>query len=159
MPEVRIALMLIGTRLMMLSAPFAPPNTSAEQSGSLMFAVQVLRIRFWLTVLIWPVMLMLYQSSEKLNPGSQVGVRTTPPEMVRATSGARVGLPSTLLMIDACLPVLGSMTLPVLTLAGANSSWIEGARISTDQVLRSLTSSISWLMKPSFQVSTRPEVE
>src|SRR4051812_40283977 len=159
MPEVRRALMLIGTRLMMLRAPFAPPNTSAAHSGSLMFTVQVLRIRFWLTVLIWPVMLRLYQSSEKLNPGRKVGVSTMPPEMVRTTSGASVGLPSTLLMIDTVLPVLGSTALPVLTLAGANRSCTVGARISTDQTERSLMSSLSWLVKPSFQVSTRPEVE
>src|SRR5581483_6879769 len=108
----------------------------------------VLRIRFWLTVLIWPVMLKLYQSTEKLNPGRNVGVSTTPPVMVRATSGARVGLPSTLLMMDTLLPVLGSMALPVLTLAGANRSWTVGARISTDQVARSLISSLSWLIAP-----------
>ena len=90
MPEVRSELMLIGTRLMMLSAPFAPPNTSAEHSGSLMFARQVLRIRLALTVAIWPVRLILYQSTEKLRPGTQCGVSTTPPEMVRAISGASV---------------------------------------------------------------------
>src|SRR5579883_1683055 len=122
MPEVRNELMLIGTRLMMLSAPPGPLKTRAEHSGSLIFAVQVLRIRFWLTVAIWPVMLILYQSTERLKPGRKVGVSTTPPEMVRATSGARVGLPSTLLMIETCFPVLGSMALPVLTLAGANRS-------------------------------------
>src|SRR6185295_4148673 len=159
MPEVRTELMLIGTRLMMLSAPFAPPNTSAEHSGSLMFTVQVLRIRFWLTVAIWPVMFKLYQSSEKVNPGIQCGVSTMPPEMVRATSGASTGLPNTLLMIDTVAPVLGSVALPVLTLAGANKSWTEGARMSTDQTERSLISSISWLVKPSFQVWTPPEVE
>src|SRR5579859_3127183 len=159
MPEVRNALMLIGTRLMTLSAPFGPPNTSAAHSGSLMFAVQVLRIRFWLTVAIWPVKFKLYQSSEKVNPGIQCGVRTTPPETVRATSGASVGLPNTLLMIDADNPVLGSVALPVLTFAGANRSWTVGARISTDQTERSLMSSLSWLVKPSFQVWTPPEVE
>src|SRR6185312_10823522 len=159
MPEVRMALMLIGTRLMTLRAPPAPPNTSAVHSGSLMFTAQVLVIRFWLTVLIWPVMLMLYQSTEKLVPGRKVGVSTIPPEMVRATSGASTGLPSTLLMMGTDLPVLGSVALPVLTLAGANRSWTVGARISTDQTERSLMSSLSWLVKPSFQVSTRPEVE
>ena len=55
--------------------------------------------------------------------------------------------------------ILGSRALPVLTLAGANRSWTVGARISTDQVVRSLMSSMTWLVKPSFQVSTRPEVE
>src|SRR5579871_5084448 len=146
--------MLIGTRLMMLRAPFAPPNTSAEHSGSLMFTVQVLRIRFWLTVAISPVRLMLYQSNETVSPGTQRGVSTTPPEIVRATSGASVGLPSTLLMMDTVAPVLGSVALPVLTLAGANRSWTVGARISTDQTERSLMSSMTWLVKPSFQVST-----
>src|SRR6185503_17058447 len=104
-------------------------------------------------------MFRLYQSTEKVNPGTQCGVSTMPPEMVRATSGLSVGLPSTLLMIDTCALVLGSLTLPVLTLAGANRSWTEGARISTDQTERSLMSSLSWAMKPSFQVCTPPEVE
>src|ERR1044071_8340614 len=108
MPEVLSALMLIGTRLMALRAPFSPPNTSAEHSGSLMFAVQVLMIRFALTVAIWPVRFTLYQSSERLNPGIQCGVNTTPPEMVRAVSGASVELPNTLLMQDWVRPVLGS---------------------------------------------------
>ena len=41
----------------------------------------------------------------------------------------------------------------------ANRSWTEGARMSTDQTERSLISSMSWLVKPSFQVWTPPEVE
>src|SRR5215471_1690227 len=123
MPEVLRALMLIGTRLMMLSEPPGPPNTKdALHIGSLMFALQVSRMKFWARVAIWPVKLKLYQSSEKVKPGTQCGVRTMPPEMVRATSGLSVGLPNTLLMIDAVRPVLGSVALPVLTLAGANRS-------------------------------------
>src|SRR5689334_6334127 len=108
MPEVLSALMLIGTRLMALSAPFAPPNTSDEHSGSLMFARQVLRIRLALMVAIWPVRLTLYQSSETLRPGTQCGVSTMPPDIVRAVSGASVELPNTLLMQDWVSPVLGS---------------------------------------------------
>src|SRR5690349_2711263 len=100
MPEVLSELMLIGTRLMMLREPPGPLNTNdAEQIGSLMFALQVSRMKFWARVAICPVKFRLYQSSEKVNPGIQCGVNTMPPEMVRATSGLSVGLPSTLLMI------------------------------------------------------------
>src|SRR3954469_23822656 len=159
MPEVRSELMLIGTRLIMCREPPGPSNTSAEHTGSLMFALQVSRMKFWARVAIWPVKFKLYQSNEKVNPGTQCGVSTMPPEMVRATSGLRVVLPSTLLMIDWVRPVLGSAALPVLTLAGANRSWTVGARISTDQTERSRMSSLSWAMKPSFQVWTPPEVE
>src|SRR5258708_23637476 len=108
-PEVLSALMLIGTRLMMLSEPPGPPNTNvAAHTGSLMFALQVSRMKFWARVAIWPVKFKLYQSNEKVRPGTQCGVSTMPPEMVRATSGLSVGLPRTLLMIDTYAPVLVS---------------------------------------------------
>src|SRR5580704_15665439 len=93
-------------------------------------------------VAISPVILIEYQSADRLRPSTQCGVSTTPPEMVRATSGTRLVLPVTLVKTCWVIPVLGSLMEPLLIEAGLNNSVSEGARISTDQVVRSFTSSL-----------------
>jgi len=52
-----------------------------------------------------------------------------------------------------------SICAPVLIWWLENSSDRLGARMSVDQVTRSLMSSLTWLVPPSFQVSTGPLVE
>src|ERR1039457_6999605 len=106
-----------------------------------------------------PVRLIENQSADMLNPSRKVGVSTTPPEMVRATSGLRLRLPVRRVMYVTLCWVLGSLVELVLTVAGENRSLSCGARMSTGQVVRSLMSSVTWLLAPSFQVSINPEVE
>src|SRR4051812_2950000 len=106
-----------------------------------------------------PVTLIEYQSDEMLSPSMKLGVSTTPPEMVRATSGFRFGLPVKRVTAKTEARVLGSVVAEELTEPGVNRSLNCGARMSTDQVVRSLMSSVTWLVAPNFQVSTRPEVE
>src|ERR1700685_872167 len=110
-------------------------------------------------VAISPVRSIEYQSAETVRPGIKVGVITTPPEIVRATSGTRLGLPTTTPASTTVRPVFGSAVVPVLIEPWVNNSLSPGARMSTDQVVRSLMSSLTWLVAPNFQVSTRPEVE
>ena len=54
------------------------------------------------------------------------------------------------------LPELSLAALVLVLVAGSE---IKGARMSSDQVARNLISSVTWLVRPSFQVSTTPLVE
>src|SRR5258708_7455976 len=111
MPPLEMLATLTLNCVIELNAPFGPPKTMREQSGSLMFAVQVARITL---VEIWAIALVKlieYQSAETVRPSTQCGVRTTPPEMVRATSGTRFGLPVIVVKPLTVLPVLGSTKL------------------------------------------------
>src|SRR6266699_3334040 len=87
------------------------------------------------TLVISPVRLMLYQSADRLRPGRKVGVRTIPPEIVRAVSGLRLGLPVVTALIGTEAWVLGSRALWLALLPGENRSVNCGARMSTDQVV------------------------
>src|SRR6266446_491424 len=84
-----------------------------------------------------PVRLMEYQSADRLRPGIKVGVSTAPPEMVRATSGRRLALPEVTVFSETVAWVLGSLAVLTATEPGENRSGNWGARMSTDQVVRS----------------------
>src|SRR3569833_1733361 len=110
---------------------------------------------------IAPLMLMEYQSSERDRPSIQCGVSTMPPDTVVDASGCWLGL----LSVSSCSfgvvtpPLNGSGKAWKVLLPVENSSLILGARMSKDQVVRRRMSSLTWLFRPSFQVSTRPLVE
>src|ERR1022692_3310605 len=97
-------------------------------------------------VAIPPVRLIEYQSAETVRFGIKVGVITTPPETVRATSGNRLGLPCTTPASITVRLVFGSLVVPVLIEPWVNNSFSPGARMSTDHVPRNLKSSSTWLV-------------
>src|ERR1700742_4705686 len=106
------------------------------------FGLHWARMVFMLTLAICPVRLIEYQSAERLKPSKKVGVKTMPPEVVRAISGTRAGLPVVVVIMDTVAWVLGSTTVAPLLAPGLNNSASMGARMSTDQVVRSLKSSV-----------------
>src|SRR3954463_5657556 len=110
----------MGAWMMADNEPFGPLKIKALQSGPFglpswpilmvlcLVGLHSFRITLLLMVAICPVRLIEYQSAEMLRPGIKVGVITMPPDMVRATSGTRLGLPCTMPDSTTVRPVLGS---------------------------------------------------
>src|ERR1700685_3927011 len=80
------------------------------------------------------LMLIEYQSAETLNPAIKDGVSTTPPEMVVANSGVRLGLATPWVWMGTDMPVLGSTAWADAIPPGENNSCRAGALMSNDQV-------------------------
>src|ERR1044072_8086036 len=109
-----------------------------------------------------PCRVIEYQSKDICRFSIQCGVKTIPPDTVVACSGCSRGLPAwSWRTWKVGLPGPGGYWTPdwVLTRMGENNSPIPGARMSDDRLVRSLMSSLTWLVAPIFQVSTRPLVE
>src|ERR1700743_534944 len=100
-----------------------------------------------------------YQSRETERPRINWGVSTTQNVVVTAFSGCKLGLPPEAPSIWYVGPFGGDWTEPMPPCRGENNSATIGARISNDQVPRTLILSSIWLVPPIFQVSTRPLVE
>src|SRR5205085_1662270 len=84
----------------------------------------------------------------------QCGVKTMPPDTVVACSGTSSGLPAwSWRTWKVGLPGVGGYCTPdwVLTRMGEYNSPMPGARMSEDRVVRSLMSSLSWLVALMFQ--------
>src|ERR1022692_3109042 len=95
-PDVVWLAKLMGELISPESAPPAPLNSKWVQSGSFglpwlpilmtlgRLALHWARMVFRATVATAPVMLIEYQSADRVRPSTQCGVRTMPPDMVRA---------------------------------------------------------------------------
>src|SRR5690348_1520084 len=93
-------------------------------------------------VVIAFLMVIEYQSADRLRPSrpQKLGVRTAPPETVVDCSGTRLALPPEQPRLFTFWRVKGLRLVPWPQVPVLNSSLMLGARMSNDQVERSLIS-------------------